>query len=791
VSATSPSVPIASPTASAGSTTAGIDVRTLPRLLAFVGITVLTLYMTVGEGSGWYGWYVSELRIFSIVSIAAVFGGWMLAARRNPAWRPRTMLWPPIVAVLAAFLVASATSALPRIGFEYAAYAVLLAGLYLLLVRLVANPFFGPRLYALAAAICVGICAWYLWTVGGIWVHWWGLVGHVAVPPLRPDLDGLSWGSPNTVAIMAALLLPPALAWFGGVRTRRRIAGLAALTVLVLATVFITGSRGAWLGIAAGSVVTVVVWFLVPGHLAGVRAALGRRRASPVAMVAFGAAVVAGALVALPAVLSRLGAGGVDLRADLATVALRMFQASPLTGVGPGNWVVDRIATTQPTEIDYYIPHAHNIYAQALAEFGVLAVLAAAVVVVWLAALIWSGIRDADQTRRRFGWAALFSTAYFAAHQVADVYIGIPCVLFAFALPIAYLDATAEHSLLRLPFRASAASGTVLRGTARVAGAVAVVSAFVFLAWSESNALAAEQAVAFADDGNWTAAEASATAASSGDPGLPAYTLIAGLTALHDGDPATASADLSKAGAADDLPTTWLDLAAARTSLGDRDGARTALDAAMRLGFQQPAVAFPAGTLYLQLGDRAAAIDALGAALVSGPTLAGDPWFASEPGSDVRAAAIASAEARLTPDQWGNALLLNDTDKARILAGGLTGATRDQALTIVAAYAGDPTARAAVEGHASSSPQDLVWASWAARLARNAGDEAAATRYRSWADTILPGAGDISRDLRVTSGDESDPGYGGVDTSVFGLYTYRRLLPADLLAPTLPHLALH
>jgi O-antigen ligase len=50
-----------------------------------------------------------------------------------------------------------------------------------------------------------------------------------------------------------------------------------------------------------------------------------------------GLVVVAGGVVATPLVLSRLGGGGEDLRADLYTIAIRMFGSFPLTGVGPGN----------------------------------------------------------------------------------------------------------------------------------------------------------------------------------------------------------------------------------------------------------------------------------------------------------------------------------------------------------------------------------------------------------------------------------------------------------------------
>src|SRR3712207_8532859 len=44
------------------------------------------------------------------------------------------------------------------------------------LVRLLAHPFFGPRLLMLAALLCGLIGAAYLLGVAGRWIEWWSLV---------------------------------------------------------------------------------------------------------------------------------------------------------------------------------------------------------------------------------------------------------------------------------------------------------------------------------------------------------------------------------------------------------------------------------------------------------------------------------------------------------------------------------------------------------------------------------------------------------------------------------------
>lgn len=153
-----------------------------------------------------------------------------------------------------------------------------------------------------------------------------------------------------------------------------------------------------------------------------------------------------------------------------------------------------------------------------------------------------------------------------------------------------------------------------------------------------------EDAVGYANAGNWSAALASASAAQSGDPQLPAYDFLAGVAALHTGDQHLAATLLAKSAAADDFPEAWLDLASARLALGDRDGVQAALNQAMRVGLQQPSVAFGVGHLELQLGDTSAAVDAFAAAVESTPTLARDPYFGpAGPGAGVLDAVLAAA----------------------------------------------------------------------------------------------------------------------------------------------------
>ena len=184
--------------------------------------------------------------------------------------------------------------------------------------------------------------------------------------------------------------------------------------------------------------------------------------------------------------------------------------------------MVDRIALTQVTETDYYIPHAHNIYAQTAAEHGLLGLLAGALVIGCLAWLILGGLRDPDAVRRRWGWAALFAAVYFGAHQILDFYANMPAALFAFALPITWLDATAPRSITaRLPAPAMGpAIRRLLGGVAAMAAAVILTVSVVGLVAQETPAQAMGDGQIAAGRGDWVSALPLFRAANDADPAM-------------------------------------------------------------------------------------------------------------------------------------------------------------------------------------------------------------------------------------------------------------------------------
>jgi len=750
---------------------------------------MLAMYL-VFFGGGWAGLYRADLRLAS-VSLAGLVGlGWALVAWRAPEWRPRSLLLPAILIALGSLAISTATSRFPRQSVEYLGYAVILAVLYLLLVRILANPFFRARVGALAVALAVVIGVAYAAANLVRWIDWWGVVGRITLPPLRPESESLTFGNPSTILTIILLFAFSAVAVVGFSSAARRIV-IAIIGALTAFAILVSGSRAGWLALGIATLVLFVLLAADPARRQTARDLLTRWMSSARTRVALAVATVGGLgaiTILAPVIIRRATEGGEDLRLNFLLAAGRMFREAPIFGTGPGTWVIQRIRYTIAPETDYYIPHAHNLYAQTAAELGIVGILAGLVLVACLVALIRDAIGDADPARRRWGWAAAIVMTYFAAHQLLDFYANMSAILFAAALPIAWLDATATQPLrLRardLPDRFGRAS-TVL-------GMGAFAAACILLVASELPALGEERAVALANDGRWAEADVSARDVVGSDPSWATYQMTMGLTAANVGDHERAAAAFRRVAESDDLPEAWLDLAAEEAILGHSD-ALDALGRAARLGLQRPALAMGIGDLAARLGDMTLSDSAFVAAVGEVPSLAGDPWWQADPVRAAQLARVVDVVIATYPAsrQWEVALMAGEVARAR----SLLPAASDVAGTVtpddvVAAWTGDAAALQRIEAICDAHPLDLTALAWAARIEDRRGNMDAGDRYRRWAFTASSGAGEAGSELRVSDTQMLGRSAQGGVAEFWGAYTYRRFTPWNLLAPSVIQLTL-
>jgi O-antigen ligase len=190
-----------------------------------------------------------------------------------------------------------------------------------------------------------------------------GVAGLLA---LRNLADGTAllarplYGDPNDLAYMLATTLPFTL-WLTRQRGWRRVAALCMIAV-ILPTLALTFSRGAWLAIAAG-----VAWLVVRER---------RYRTVVVVAAMIGAAPLVWFITAHEQQITTglsakaLAAGSnVTNRLALYRVATELTDAHPVLGVGPGNFplYVNEVGGG-PSEAATFV--VHNAYLEVAAELG-------------------------------------------------------------------------------------------------------------------------------------------------------------------------------------------------------------------------------------------------------------------------------------------------------------------------------------------------------------------------------------------------------------------------------------
>ena len=251
----------------------------------------------------------------------------------------------------------------------------------------------------------------------GVWFS-----GNV-IPRIAGPLEG-----PNQLSAFLGLALPVVLAIALESGDRRLARTTLALGV---ATLLLTLSRA---GVVAGLSALVLVFCLMPRSLA----AAGARRG---ALVAVGAGVASGLAILslivvslthsfsiLQGVLGHFGtvtevehAGGVGNRSILWHAAIALWHRHPLLGVGAGNFELE-IGRVGPAGVR---THANSLYLQALAEGGVVLLLATVGSVA--ATLVVLG-RAARRRPEALVAGAFCGLAALAAHQIFDLLVFYPKV---------------------------------------------------------------------------------------------------------------------------------------------------------------------------------------------------------------------------------------------------------------------------------------------------------------------------------------------------------------------------
>ncbi|NJD30010.1 MAG: O-antigen ligase family protein [Chloroflexi bacterium] len=697
-------------------------------------VLLLSALFLLTTGGTYPGIASVEAHIIGQVIAYVVLGGWCLLALFRPEWRPDTPLLLPIALATGAYLLSFAFSQRPRLSLEPTLAGLGWAAGFLFLSQLLKRDWWRMRIQVVLTAAAAAVSLAYVVQVTALWIEWWGIIGRLALPPLRPAFAGLWLGSPNLVATFLLLTTPLAVVLLH--RDGRRWLAIA-LALTSLLAVFLTGSRGAWLGAGFGvlgaAVLTIdrIGWIrLREGAIATISQCVHRARLMAAGFVLLALAAV----VILPSLAYRFGQGGDTLRLDLWRSALTIFVEHPVLGGGPGTWVQLKVAASPPGVPNVIVPHAHSMYFQTAAELGVVGVVALSGLGVAVAVRLLQGWRLRDGEISLQAGAVIVSGLAFLGQSLVDNLVNLPFVCLILVTVIAWTDharSPLTSNVRRFRWRARSALPAGI-----LAGLVASAIVLVPVGRAAFKDLAANGAMLRLD---WSSAVAHYVGALASDPDFTLYQLQLASALARNGQSSDARIQLENAVRDDQMPINVIGLAMLKAMSGDPDSAvRDAREAAAR-AVGVPMIALNAGIVAELAGDQTMAVDQFANAIAWNPPLASSPWWNGRTRYEVFPAILDLARSRVSP--LDGALILAYSGQSAAAADALAAAAGSSPPVVYASavrwLAGDRDgALKLLEDELRAHPDNWLAAAWAARIARLSGDPDTGERYARWASLI-------------------------------------------------------
>ena len=550
--------------------------------------------------------------------------------------------------------------------------------------------------------------------------------------------------NPNPGAQQLTLLLLPAVLnlWKGrGPRRWLMVPYVLSLTVLL----FLTSSRGGWMGSAAG--LASLTLLLVPiGDLRG-RALSAWRwvKARPIvaiAVILLGLLALAGIGFVVRGQLDQPSRGG---RLEYWIPAWTTFLSSPIWGQGQGTYAVTYMrAQNAPPAVLYH--QAHSIYFNTLAEAGLCGFLGGAAIIVAMGVQLWRRRKDTRPEALQATALALAVMTAFLVHGSVDTLTFDKGNILIMAL------------LVSAGFEGGMASGRRAHAWGALWNAtlaLTVIGVGVYGIWRDDPV---HRGVDAASRSDWLAATEAFTQGVERDPASPAAWQQLGLAQARladEGQTAVlddAIASFERAEALDpNWPANALNLGALYETVGDDRTASTWYERAVRLAPQVPMYHIVYARSLESIGDGEQAESEYARGLDLNPSYAYASYWAE---TTLRGSALAkwSAVAHSTGPTWTLAtnrgvsdLYLSEGEKA-MEAGDLDGADYWLGMADLGFWA-DPTAR-------------MRWGWRLAEMRARRGDSA--------------GAISLATTLFQLVNDPSSFGPGTVGGSIYGTYVALR-----------------
>jgi tetratricopeptide (TPR) repeat protein len=579
--------------------------------------------------------------------------GWLLIGRRLPG--PTPLDWCAL-AFIGAFALSIATSVNPRVSLE----ASLLLGMAVVTFYMVHDAKgLSVQFWARTLVVCAAVIAVLgLVTVVIQYVTWLQQVSAVKgtlapvdyVPPVFFRVRGVL-DHPNVFAMFLNLALPFAAARAVVSGGAERKFGIAVL-ILGCLGVFFSGTRGAWMGTAGWAFVFAVMlvawhhrlvrpWMIVP--------ALSRTWLRLAILAGLlGLLAVVAVLLLIDARPDWLFRATLDDRLEAARTALAIFSDHWFTGAGPHTFLLLDDAYANRDSGVVVIVHAHNVYAQVLADLGLVGAIVLVVGAIVVFRMYVKAWRATNHGQRLYVAASLAAIAGFLVHGLSESPPSWNSVFVPFAIVLAIVARLAP-SPLSFP-RHSARSMPRL--------AMLALVAMTLVAWwaMDSAHQHYDRSLAAFQGGDLDAAADEAGKASDADV-LFAYSLHAGVLRVQQyqeglqtgvADHALLNEGIAHVRRATELEPrsalAYANLALALQAKGDKEGAVAAAHRAILDGPRTQDINTAAGTVFEWAGLRDEAVKAYAAALALDPNLAQAPfWNATQERTDLRLEVLAES----------------------------------------------------------------------------------------------------------------------------------------------------
>lgn len=364
--------------------------------------------------------------------VAALYLVWLAVARRLPGGTPFDL---PVLALLAAYAIATYASVNWRVSLE----GTLLFGAAIIAFYALSDlPFLtAQQLRRALMLLAAGLSLYAVWIVGNDYANYLSYVRSVEgldsgniFPPTVPRVHGVS-DHPNMLAMLLTIFMPFfALNAYRASSRIERIAGFAGFAIAALA-IFLTLSRGGWLGVFAGTSFTLVAAFMTvrafdreqQGFKPSWENAIPRDINPTAIATILGALVLAagGTLAFLSSSTTRPGwlfRSSLSPREDAWRAGLDMFADFPLAGSGPNTFGI--LYPQYSGRFLVHTQHAHNGFLQAANDIGIIGLLALAALGVTVFYVLLKTWREGALEQRLLAVACAGGLIGFSIHNQLD-----------------------------------------------------------------------------------------------------------------------------------------------------------------------------------------------------------------------------------------------------------------------------------------------------------------------------------------------------------------------------------